>query len=373
MHVEVAVIGGGVNGLAIARELAARHGANVAVFDDRKLGAASRAAAGLLGAQIEAAELPEAQRRLAFPALRESRLLHEFLDLQMRESVGLGTGYRCVGALHVARDEAELEAIEARYAWQRDYGAEVLRLSARLARRLEPGLSPSIAGGVYLPGEAVVDPASLLHALLRSCEALGVRSVAERVRRLVCEGGRVRALRTDAGTYEADAVVLAAGGWLAGLEGLPRGVSGVESVLARTVLLRGGRPLGCAVLSSRGYLVPRADGSLALGASPTAADAGDEALGALYASAAILPGLASTRVWHTCVGYRPRAPGGMPWVGRTEVEGLFVATGNVRNGLLLAPATASSVADLIDGRSAGGPQGAAAPRLLGVRPLRESP
>jgi glycine/D-amino acid oxidase-like deaminating enzyme len=74
MRVEIAVIGGGVNGLAIARELAARHGADVAVFDDRRLGAASRAAAGLLGAQTEAADLPRALRSKAFPVLRESRL-----------------------------------------------------------------------------------------------------------------------------------------------------------------------------------------------------------------------------------------------------------------------------------------------------------
>jgi glycine oxidase len=267
MRVEIAVIGGGVNGLAIARELAARHGASVAVFDDRKRGAASRAAAGLLGAQAEAADLPQALRSKAFPILRESRLLHEFLDLSLRESVGLGTGYRRTGALHVARDEPELEALEARYGWQRDYGAEVVRLSAPEARRLEPSLSPSIAGGIYLPGEAVVDPASLLRALLRSCDALGVRSVAERVRRVVCEGGRVCALRTDGGTYEADAIVVAAGGWLPGLEGLPRALARVEPALARTALLRGVRRPGRVILSAGGYLVPRGDGTLALGAS----------------------------------------------------------------------------------------------------------
>jgi glycine oxidase len=350
MHAEIAVIGGGVNGLAVARELAARRGASVAVFDDRKLGTASRAAAGLLGAQLEAAGLPEALRPAVFPMLREGRLLHEFLDLYLRESVGLGTGYRCVGALHVARNEPELEALETRYGWQREYGAEVVRLSARLARRLEPGLSPSIAGGIYLPGEAVVDPTALLRALLRSCDELGVRSVAERVRRVECEGGRIRALQTDGGTYTVDAVVLTVGGWLAGLEGLPRGLAPIEPVLSRTVLLRGGRPPGHTIVSARGYVVPRDDGSLALGASPCGFGRDDDAIAALYATLAILPALSSSRVWHTRVGYRPHSPDGVPWVGRTEVDGLFVATGNVRNGLLLAPTTASNIADLLEGR-----------------------
>lgn len=350
MRVEIAVIGGGVNGLAIARELAARHGAEVAVFDDHKLGTASRAAAGLLGAQTEAASLPKALRPKAFPMLRESRLLHEFLDLSLRESVGLGTGYCRTGALHVARDEPELEALEAHYGWQRDDGAEVIRLSTHEARRLEPSLSPSIAGGIYLPGEAVVDSGSLLRALLRSCDSLGVRSVTERVRRVVCEGGCVRALRTDGGTYEVDAVVVAVGGWLPGLEGLPRAFALVEPALARTVLLRGVRRPMRVILSAAGYLVPRGDGTLALGASPGEVGTKDDALAALYSTVAIMPSLAASQVWHTCVGYRPRAPSGLPWVGRTEVDGLFVATGNVRNGLLLAPATASSVADLFEGR-----------------------
>lgn len=354
MHIEIAVIGGGINGLAIALQLAAHEGAEVAVFDDRKLGTASRAATGFLGAQTEAANLPEQARPAAFPILRQSRLLHEFLDAHLRELADLGSGYRCTGALHVARDERELEALEARYGWQRGYAARVTTLSAREARSLEPSLSPSIAGAVYLPDEATVEPLSLLEALQRACDALGVRSVGERVRQVVCEGGRASALRTDEGTYGVDAVVVAAGGWLAGLEGLPPLLAPVKPKPSRTVTLRGDAcQLGPAVLSAQGCVVPRSDGSLALGSTVDSGNANDDLLAGLHAAIAAVPALVSCQIQHSRGGYRPHAPGGLPWVGRTDVEKLFVATGNVRDGLLLAPMTAALVADAVKGRTRG--------------------
>jgi glycine oxidase len=353
MRSDIAVIGGGINGLAIARELAARYGASVTLFDDSKLGAASRAAAGLLGAQAEGAALPADRRPALFPLLRRSLRLHEFLDAYLRAATGGGSGYRAAGALHVARDERELEALAARYAWQRDFGAEALLLTGREARHLEPSLSPSVAGGVLLPDEAVVDPGAMLGSLRRACAGLGVRSVAERVRRVACEGGRVRALQTDGATFAVDAAVIAAGGWLGGLEGLPRQLAPVGRAPGTTVVLRGRpRHAGRVIVSAQGYVVPRADGSLALGSTLEGADPHEDVLAALYSAVAVMPALASCRVGHTRIGYRPRAPGGLPWVGRTEIEGLFVATGNARNGLLLAPSTAAHVADLLAGASA---------------------
>ncbi|MCU0682597.1 MAG: FAD-binding oxidoreductase [Polyangiaceae bacterium] len=351
MTLEVLIIGGGVNGLSLARELAERHGASVAVFNDRGLGTASRAAAGLLGAQIEAANLPERLRASVFPLLREGRVLHEYLDLYARDFVPLGTGYRRSGALHVALDEAELEAIEARYAWQREHGVEVVRVSPQIARRLEPSLSSSIAGAVYLPDEALVDPALLMLALRRSCQTLGVRSIEERVLRVDSGGGRVLGVRTNQRTYAADVVVMAAGGWAAGLEGLPQQFAPIKALPARTMLLRGERPLQHVVLSQRNYLVPWDNGNVALSSNADDVGAQEDALTTLYAAAAILPTIASRSVWHTRFGYRPHTPGALPWLGPTEMDGLFVMTGNVRNGLLLAPTAAALVADLVDGRS----------------------
>ncbi|MCU0681553.1 MAG: FAD-binding oxidoreductase [Polyangiaceae bacterium] len=357
MQVEVAVIGGGINGLAIAHKLASLYGATVAVFDDGRLGAASRAAAGFLGAQTEGAALPASVRSEIFPLLRQSRLLHEFLDSHLHESVGLGSGYRCTGALHVARDERELEALVSRYGWQREQGAQVVVLSAREARALEPSLSPSIAGAVYLPDEAAIDPGGLLSALRRACDELGVLSISERARQLVCEGGRVSGVLTDGGVYAVDAVVVAAGGWLSGLGGMPHALAPVQPRPARTVLLGGGAGrLGHVVLSGQGYIVPWVDGSLALGSTADAGDASEDMLQGLYAAASSVPELASRPIRHICVGYRPHAPGGLPWVGRVGAEGLFVATGNVRNGMLLAPLAASLVGDLVGGRTRdGGP------------------
>ncbi len=350
MHIEIAIIGGGINGLAIAHHLAAHEGAEVAVFDDHKFGTASRAAAGFLGAQTEGANLPEEARPVAFPILLRSRHMHEFLDAHLRELTDLGSGYRRAGALHVASDELGLEALERRYGWQRAYGARVTTLSAREARSLAPSLSSSIAGAVYLPDEATVEPLSLLEALQRACDALGVRSIGERVRQVMCAGGRVSALQTDEGIYAVDAMVIAAGGWLNRLEGLPPSLATVQSKPSRTMTLRGDAlRLGPAVLSAQGYVVTRADGSLILGSTVDSGNASDDLLDGLQAALAAVPALVSCQIQHSRGGYRPHAPGGLPWAGRTDVDGLFAATGNVRDGLLLAPMTAALVADAIEG------------------------
>ncbi|HEU4537267.1 MAG TPA: FAD-dependent oxidoreductase, partial [Polyangiaceae bacterium] len=213
MRCEIAVIGGGVNGFAIARELVARYGADVTLFEDPRRRPATLAAAGMLGAQIEGARRWDGGRGAFFDALRKGQLLHEMLDLHLQDSVGLGTGLRACGALHVTRDERELEGLEARYAWQREHDAEVVAVTPDEARRLEPALGPHVAGGVYLPDEKTLDPTALLGALEASCRALGVPVVGGRVRRVVCAGGQVSGLETEVGPVGADLVVVAAGAW----------------------------------------------------------------------------------------------------------------------------------------------------------------
>ncbi len=350
MRCDIAVVGGGVNGYAIARELAARHGADVALFEDPRRRPASLAAAGLLGAQIEAARRAPAERAAAFAALRSSQVLHEMLDLHLRDCVDLGTGLRVCGALHAARDERELEALEARYAWQRECGADVVTVSRAEALGLEPALGPSVTGGVYLPDEATVDPTALLGALEGASRALGVRVVDARVHRLVCVGGQVCGLETEAGPFGAELVVVAAGAWAALLAGVPPPAAALGSARAQTIVVRNASPpLQRIVLGADGYLAPRSDGRVALGAADDR-DLHEDSLEALHSAVWLAPRLAARPVEGVQVGRRPLTPDGLPFVGTTEIDGLLLVTGNVANGLLLAPLCAALVADAVGDR-----------------------
>jgi glycine/D-amino acid oxidase-like deaminating enzyme len=350
MRCEIAVIGGGVNGFAIARELAARYGADVALFEDPRRRPATLAAAGMLGAQIEGARRWDGGRRAFFNSLQRSQLLHEMLDLHLQDCVGLGTGLRACGALHVARDERELEGLEARYAWQREHGAEVVAVTPDEARRLEPALGPHVAGGVYLPDEKTLDPAALLGALEASCRALGVRVVGGRARRIVCAAGQVCGLETEAGPFGAEFVVVAAGAWAPTLAGMPPPAAALEPERAQTLLVRNVTPpLRRIVVGSEGYLSPRSDGHVAFGAAADV-DLHEDSLAALRSAVWLAPKLASQPIERVQIANRVRTPDGLPYVGTTEIDGLLIATGNVANGLLLAPLCARMVADAVGER-----------------------
>jgi len=102
------------------------------------------------------------------------------------------------------------------------------------------------------------------------------------------------------------------------------------------------------------YIVPRADGEIVIGASSEEAGFDDRprtgAVHDLLRDATLLvPGLAETEWVEVSTGLRPGTPDNGPVVGWTAVEGLLVATGHYRNGVLLAPFTGSAVATLLEG------------------------
>jgi glycine/D-amino acid oxidase-like deaminating enzyme len=347
MRCDIAVIGGGVNGFAIARELSARFGADVALFEDPRRRPATLSAAGMLGAQIESARRAGPERVAFFLALQKSQVLHEMLDLHLRDRVGFSTGLRANGALHVTHDERALEALEARYLWQREHGAEVVPVTCDEARQLEPVLGPDVVGGVYLPDEKTVDPVALLGVLGAACRDLGVRVVGGRVRRLVCASDQVCGLETEVGPWGADVVVVAAGAWSSVLAGLPPNAATFQPERAQSLLVRNVTPpLQRIIVGAEGYLSPRSDGHVAFGATSDV-DLHEDSLAALRSVAWLAPKLASQPIERVQVAHRMHTPDGLPYVGTTEIEGLLLATGNVANGLLLAPLCAQMVADAV--------------------------
>ncbi|HEX2393062.1 MAG TPA: glycine oxidase ThiO [Solirubrobacterales bacterium] len=358
-------IGGGVIGLSCAWR-AARRGARVVVLERAAPPAgATKVAAGMLA---PVGELTFGEPELLRMTLAAARLYPEFVA-ELEAASGLATGYRRQGALHVALDRDEAEQLRRVHDLQRSLDLEAEWLAPRRCRELEPGLTPSFHGGVFAPGEASVDPRALARALLAALSGAGgeLRTGCEPVGG-VWEGERLVGVRTvsrggDKPTEElrADAVVLSSGAWSGAAEWLPeRARPPVRPVKGQVLELRGreGEPPCERILASeRVYLVPRPDGRLIVGATSeergfdTTVLAGGvhELLREAYR---LLPDVAEMELLDAIAGLRPGTPDNLPFVGPGALDGLLLATGHYRNGILLAPLTAEAIAAHLAGEPA---------------------
>lgn len=347
---DVVIVGGGVIGLATAWRLAVR-GASVTVADPDPGRSASWAAAGMLAPVTEVHPGEEQLLRLN---LASAALYPDFVA-ELEESTGANVGYRRSGTLIVARDNDDHAALNDLYRYQRELGLDVERVSAREARRLEPALSPRTRSGVHVPGDHQIDNRALVEALVDACRRNGVAFERSPVLKLEePSDGRPRMKLESGETISAFAVVLAAGAATArigGLEGAE--LPPIRPVKGQLIHLSGPEPfLGGNVRGLEAYLVGRADGRVVIGATVEelgfdlriTAGAVHELLRAAYE---LVPGITELEVVEMTAGSRPATPDNAPVIGRTALAGVLVATGHYRNGVLLAPATAAAVANLV--------------------------
>jgi glycine oxidase len=351
---DAVLVGGGVIGLACAWR-AVRRGAAVCVLErERPAAGATGVAAGMLAPVGEASWGEESLLSLNLESLRR----WPGFARELEEDAGQEVGFIESGALHVALDRDEAEELRRRHQLYRNLGLEADWLRGRACRELEPGLAPSVTGGIRAPGDASVDPRRVTAALLTALERRGatVRFGADVVE---ARAGSPWRLRTAAGDdFEAPTVVLAAGcwsgeaGWLAEEARPP-----VRPVKGEILTLRGpGDEPVCEriVAGERVYLVPRSDGRVIVGATveergfDTTVTAGGvhELLREAYR---LVPEIAELELLEASAGLRPGTPDNAPLIGAGPVQGLVTATGHYRNGVLQAPITAESAAALIAG------------------------
>jgi glycine oxidase len=360
---DAAVVGGGVAGLAAARELA-RRGLSVALFDDRRAGGASRAAAGMLAPQAEADRADE-----LFELLCASRDMYITFAAAVGAESGIDVELDFMGTLYLALDEEDEEEVERRFAWQSRAGLAVERLTGEQARGLEPNVSPLVRAALFFPRDWQVESRRLSVALDAAAEALGVRIIrGVEALGVNVSGGRAAGVVTSEGTLDAGAVVFAAGAWNSRLRKFSGGGETsldddpeVRPVRGQILSFRQPDPrtplVRHVVYGARGYVVPRRDGRLLAGS--TTEHAGfdcrvtEEGAASVAARAAELtPAVASLAVADSWAGLRPRAADGLPVLGESaDVRGLFYAAGFYRNGILLAPAAGEIVADLLTGQA----------------------
>ena len=371
MDADVIIAGGGVIGAAIAWR-AARSGLTVIMVDPagdaldasdpRASDKASLVAAGMLGPVSESVFGEEQLLNLSLHAVERFPAFNRELEAE----TGQATGLRTEGTLAVAYDNGDLAALDRLTDFRHSIGLAAERLDARQTRRLEPFLAPSTRGGVLAQGDLSVDNRRYLAALRAAAAAAGVKTVAGTV--VTAGSRRVRAalpgpdgpvLTTMAGRH----IVIAAGHATRAVEGVPEPVrKAIRPVKGQILRLR--HPAGLPHLLTRTvramvqghdlYFVPRQDGELVVGATQEERDDRDVTAGAVHNllrdAGIAVPAVSELVFAEASAGLRPGTSDNGPVLGRADGDGLIVAAGHYRNGILLSAVTADAVTALLHGR-----------------------
>jgi glycine oxidase len=276
---------------------------------------------------------------------------------ELEAATGISCEYRDEGTLVVALNRDDAETLRHSYDFQKGLGLDLEWLNAAEARRLEPHLKPGIAAAVFSKNDHQVESRALARALITACRGAGVAlhehcPVAE----VVMSAGRASGVETAQGRVDADVVVLAAGAWSREIGGIPAAHQPpVRPIKGQMLALRMDPQapiLKHVVWLPRAYLTPRLDGRLIIGATveergfDTSLTAGGM-LALIEGAWRGVPTIEELPIAETWVGFRPGSRDDAPMLGPSGIDGLVIATGHHRNGILLTPVSAAVVSDYI--------------------------
>jgi glycine oxidase len=349
MNKDAIIVGGGVIGCSIALKLA-EAGLKVAVIERGRVGCeASRAAAGMLAAQSEATGVGP-----FFDLCLRSRAMYREFAAQLTDASGIDVEYKDEGMLFVEVEGEDVNESMRWASWQAEAGLPLQRLSGSAIRELEPGVTESATGAIFIPDDHQVENRRQMDALEVAIERAGVELMERKAATgLMIDRERVCGVACGDERFAAGTVVVAAGSWTSALLE-PVGLN-VEVIPARGQMIAvGGRtcPIKRVIHSRKVYVVPRRDGRILIGA--TLEYAGfqksvtvDGIHSLLGAATEVVPDLKNFEIIESWAGLRPDTADHLPVIGPTGVENLSLATGHFRSGILLAPITAQLVAEVI--------------------------
>ncbi len=350
---DVVVVGGGMIGLSVAHQAASR-GLKVLLLERDEPGrGAGRAAAGMLAPVSEAEAGDQALMDLA---LESCRLYPDFVA-RVEKDAGIRCGYRAEGTMLVALNRDHAGELERLAAFHRRLGLQAEVLTGREVLAREPAVTPRAVGGLFAPGDRQVDPRRLQEALIAAIVHRGGAIVTNaRLAGVETAASKVAAVSyTSQGrphSAETSAVVLAAGAWMPGLPIQAARALPIRPIKGEIIRLRGKPIIDHVVRTPDVYLVPREDGEIVVGA--TAEDVGFDgrptagaAFELLREAFRVLPGIAELELAEQTVGFRPALRDALPAIGPVAPQGLFVAGGHYRHGVMLAAATARLLVDCL--------------------------
>lgn len=350
---DVLIIGGGIIGLSLARELHKRGVIKITILERGGVGQeASAAAAGMLAPNAETDKADD-----FFHLCDESNRLYPQLAGELLAETGIDSELDRSGTLYLAFSDKDSIEIRRRYAWQKKAGLAVELLTAGDARRLEPFVSPDVREALFFPNDWQIENRLLLSALhkyaainrIEIIENTAVENVSIENGGTVCAAARTR-------KFQARVVVLATGAWTSLIKAGGISLPEIKPLRGQIIAFKTAERLFQRVIySPRGYIVPRRDGRILAGA--TVEDAGfdkkNTSAGMRFLrenALEIAPNLVNLNIAEKWAGLRPFAGDGLPILGATaESENLLIATAHYRNGILLAPKTAELLADKIVG------------------------
>jgi len=347
MQCEVAVIGGGVIGLSCAWRLA-QNGIKVLLLERGEIAReASWTAGGMIAPGCELLHHPgDADLALSRFCFHSRDLYADFaaelfdftgidVELSLAGAKSTFDDWRVPGILLLGEKDQKLE-------WSSK--TEYFDLSAL------PYLSPQTHDrpALWLPDEGQVDNRKLALALAQAARQSGVQIWEDApVRNIVCEDNKITSIESAAGKVSAEKVLLCAGAWSGQIQGIPETCKPpIRPVAGQMLALRPGAGIDRVIyVKPDTYLIPRRDGRLVLGSSVEETGfqkitTTEHAERKWRDAVDVIPALEESEIVEHWCGFRPAAPDGLPIMGQSEIDNLYMATGHHRNGILMTPATA---------------------------------
>jgi len=343
---QILVIGGGLIGMLTARELAMA-GEQVTLIEKAEIGTESSWAGGGILSPLYPWRYAEAVNQLAkwgqqhYPALVKELIAEGGVDPEWTQS----------GLLVLDTDDAARASD-----WATDYGLRLEKADSREIKALEPELVCESEHALWFPEIAQVRNPRFLKSLCHSCQHHGVEFLSHSaVTAFHHEHGRITGVRAGPDTLHADKVVVASGAWSARLLGeLGQGVE-ISPVRGQMLMYRGSPGLVQHIVLTGGhYVIPRRDGRILAGSTletstgfnKDTTEMGREELTAF--AQALFPCLAKLPIERHWSGLRPGSPDGIPYICMVPgYKGLYINSGHYRNGVILGPASARLMADIM--------------------------
>lgn len=341
----VIIVGAGIIGLLTAVELQ-QAGLQVTLIDRIQSGKESSWAGGGIISPLFPWRYPDAITRLA---LLSQKIYPPLLEM-MQQVTGKDPQFLQSGMLVLGDYSSENPE-----QWAHQHAINMQPLDKQLINELAPEVSERFQSGWWLPEIYQVRNPRLVALVKLYLQTTDTRLIEnEPVTEILVEQGKASGVRTGSRTLTADNVIIAGGAWTSSLL-RPTGLDpGIKPVKGQMLLLKGpANQIRHITLADERYIIPRSDGRILVGS--TTEDCGfdkqpSETVRQSLLEYAIntIPALKSYKIEHHWAGLRPGSFNGLPSIGRHPgLQNLFINSGHYRNGLVMAPASARLMSEIV--------------------------